>query len=95
MDNLKTQGISMPKLGLGTFRMQGDTRRAAVESALSIGYRHIDTAEMYGNEEPIGAALAAARLPRASCTSRRKSGTRTSAPTPSAALRRQPDQAQA
>jgi 2,5-diketo-D-gluconate reductase B len=64
MDNLKTQGISMPKLGLGTFRMQGDTCRAAVESALSIGYRHIDTAEMYGNEEPIGAALAAARLPR-------------------------------
>lgn len=64
MDNLKTQGISMPKLGLGTFRMQGDACRAAVESALSIGYRHIDTAEMYANEESIGAALAAARLPR-------------------------------
>jgi len=64
MDTLKTQGISMPKLGLGTFRMQGDACRAAVESALSIGYRHIDTAEMYGNEESIGAALAAARLPR-------------------------------
>ena len=65
MDNLKTQGISMPKLGLGTFRMQGDACRAAVESALSIGYRHIDTAEMYANEEPIGAALAAVRVPRA------------------------------
>src|SRR6185312_14593224 len=64
MDHLKTQGISMPKLGLGTFRMQGDACRAAVESALSIGYRHIDTAEMYANEEPIGAALAASRLPR-------------------------------
>jgi 2,5-diketo-D-gluconate reductase B len=64
MDNLKTQGISMPKLGLGTFRMQGDACRAAVESALSIGYRHIDTAEMYGNEEPIGAALAAAGVQR-------------------------------
>ena len=64
MDNLKTQGISMPKLGLGTFRMQGDTCRAAVESALSIGYRHIDTAEMYANEEAIGAALAAASVPR-------------------------------
>ena len=64
MDNLKTQGISMPKLGLGTFRMQGDACRAAVESALSVGYRHIDTAEMYANEESIGAALAAARLPR-------------------------------
>lgn len=64
MDNLKTQGISLPKLGLGTFRMQGDACRAAVESALSIGYRHIDTAEMYANEESIGAALAAAHLPR-------------------------------
>lgn len=64
MDNLKTQGISMPKLGLGTFRMQGDACRAAVESALSIGYRHIDTAEMYANEEAIGAALAAGSVPR-------------------------------
>ncbi|TPQ38190.1 2,5-didehydrogluconate reductase B [Bradyrhizobium guangdongense] len=64
MDHLKTQGISMPKLGLGTFRMQGDACRAAVESALALGYRHIDTAEMYGNEEPIGAAIATARVPR-------------------------------
>lgn len=64
MDNLKTQGISMPKLGLGTFRMQGDACRAAVESALALGYRHIDTAEMYGNEESIGAAIAASRVPR-------------------------------
>src|SRR3569623_3670483 len=65
MDNLKTQGISMPKLGLGTFRMQGNDCRAAVESALSLGYRHIDTAEMYANEEAIGAAIAEARVPRA------------------------------
>jgi 2,5-diketo-D-gluconate reductase B len=54
----------MPKLGLGTFRMQGDACRAAVESALALGYRHIDTAEMYANEEPIGAAIAASRVPR-------------------------------
>ena len=64
MENLKTQGISMPKLGLGTFRLQGDDCRAAVETALAIGYRHIDTAEMYANEDPIGAAIAAARIPR-------------------------------
>ena len=64
METIKTQGIAMPKLGLGTFRMQGDTCRAAVESALALGYRHIDTAEMYGNEEAIGAALAAVRVPR-------------------------------
>src|SRR5260370_18520272 len=64
MEHLQTQGISLPKLGLGTFRMQGDACRAAVESALSLGYRHIDTAEMHGNEDAIGAALAAARISR-------------------------------
>ena len=64
MDNIKTEGIEMPKLGLGTFRMQGDACRAAVESALALGYRHIDTAEMYGNEEAIGSAIAAAVVPR-------------------------------
>jgi 2,5-diketo-D-gluconate reductase B len=64
MENLQTQGISLPKLGLGTFRMQGDTCRAAVESALSLGYRHIDTAEMYANEEAIGAALSASGVAR-------------------------------
>jgi len=64
MENLQTQGISLPKLGLGTFRMQGDACRAAVESALGLGYRHLDTAEMYANEEPIGAAVAASGLAR-------------------------------
>src|SRR6266853_50681 len=64
MDNLTTQGISLPKLGLGTFRMQGDACRAAVESALALGYRHLDTAEMYGNEEAIGAAIAASGVAR-------------------------------
>src|SRR5882672_7268563 len=64
MENLQTEGISLPRLGLGTFRMQGDACRAAVESALGLGYRHLDTAEMYGNEEAIGAALAAARVAR-------------------------------
>jgi diketogulonate reductase-like aldo/keto reductase len=83
MDNLKTQGISMPKLGLGTFRLQGDDCRAAVETALAIGYRHIDTAEMYANEDPIGAGTPA--FPAASCTSRRRSGTRTLHRTRSAA----------
>ena len=64
MEYLLTQGIKIPRLGLGTFRMQGDTCQSAVESALSLGYRHIDTAEMYGNEEAIGAAIAAAGIPR-------------------------------
>jgi 2,5-diketo-D-gluconate reductase B len=64
MENLLTQGISLPRLGLGTFRMQGEACRAAVESALGLGYRHIDTAEMYANEEAIGAAIAASGIAR-------------------------------
>ena len=64
METLTTQGISLPRLGLGTFRMQGDVCRAAVESALGLGYRHIDTAEMYGNEEAIGPAIAASGIAR-------------------------------
>ncbi len=64
MDMLQTQGIAMPRLGLGTYRMRGADCRAGVESALELGYRHIDTAEMYGNEEAVGAAIAAAAMPR-------------------------------
>ena len=64
MEHLQIQGISLPRLGLGTFRMQGDACRTAVESALELGYRHIDTAEMYGNEDAIGAAIAASRVAR-------------------------------
>src|ERR1700693_4961668 len=64
MEHLQTQGISLPRLGLGTYRMQGDVCRAAVESALALGYRHIDTAEMYGNEDAIGAAIATTGIAR-------------------------------
>jgi 2,5-diketo-D-gluconate reductase B len=64
MENLQTQHISLPRLGLGTFRLQGDGCRASVESALALGYRHIDTAEMYGNEDPIGVAIAASGVAR-------------------------------
>jgi 2,5-diketo-D-gluconate reductase B len=62
--SIQTRGIALPKLGLGTYRLTGDSGRAAVESALALGYRHIDTAEMYGNEAEIGAALAASGIPR-------------------------------
>ncbi len=65
MECLPTQGIRLPRLGLGTFRMQGAVCRAAVESALALGYRHIDTAEMYANEDAIGAAIAGSAVPRA------------------------------
>ena len=62
--SIQTQGIRLPRLGLGTYRMQGDVCRAAVESALALGYRHIDTAEMYANEEAIGAAIASSGVKR-------------------------------
>ena len=63
MDQITTHGMHMPKLGLGTWKMKGAACTAAVSHALSIGYRHIDTAEMYGNEADVGVALAA--VPRA------------------------------
>ena len=65
MDVISTQSIRMPKLGLGTWRLAGDTCRKAVESALALGYRHIDTAEMYGNEAEIGDAIKVSGIARA------------------------------
>ena len=64
MDIITAQGMNMPKLGLGTWRMKGGDCTASVEQALALGYRHIDTAEMYDNEEAIGAALARTSVPR-------------------------------
>src|SRR5215472_10331780 len=58
------QGVSMEYFNTQGIRMPGDVCRAAVESALALGYRHLDTAEMYANEEEVGAAIAASGLPR-------------------------------
>ena len=67
MDSLSTQGVEIPRLGLGTFRVPGAGCQPMVESALALGYRHIDTAVMYDNEEAVGAALAASGLAREGC----------------------------
>ena len=64
MNPLHTQGIDMPKLGLGTWRLAGDGARDAVAGAIGLGYRHIDTAEMYGNEDGVGAGIAASGIAR-------------------------------
>jgi 2,5-diketo-D-gluconate reductase B len=64
MQTLTAGGMTMPKLGLGTFRMTGSACTDGVLSALELGYRHIDTAQMYGNEAEIGAALAATSVQR-------------------------------
>jgi 2,5-diketo-D-gluconate reductase B len=54
----------MPTLGLGTWQIEGDAAREAVADALELGYRHIDTARMYGNEREVGAGLREAAIPR-------------------------------
>jgi 2,5-diketo-D-gluconate reductase B len=54
----------MPRLGFGTWPMKGAECQAAVEGAIGLGYRHIDTAEMYGNEDVVGAAIAASGVAR-------------------------------
>ncbi|XP_054157610.1 9,11-endoperoxide prostaglandin H2 reductase-like [Oppia nitens] len=47
-------GYQMPQLGLGTWQAKGDPVKQAVKDALEIGYRHIDTAFIYGNEKEVG-----------------------------------------
>ena len=54
---ITAQGMRMPKLGLGTFRMKGEACVAAVAQGLSLGYRHLDTAEMYDNEAAVGEGM--------------------------------------
>ncbi|UPY36786.1 aldo/keto reductase [Sediminicoccus sp. KRV36] len=61
---LTTARMTMPALGLGTWPLKGQDCEEAVESALGLGYRHIDTAEMYGNEAAVGAGLATSGIPR-------------------------------
>jgi 2,5-diketo-D-gluconate reductase B len=51
------RGREVPRLGLGTWRLMGPTCREAVADALALGYRHVDTAAMYGNEDQVGAGL--------------------------------------
>ena len=50
-------GAAMPLLGLGTWQLRGAEAVSAVQAALAVGYRHLDTATIYGNEREIGQAL--------------------------------------
>lgn len=58
MHNVKSQNISMPALGYGTWMLSGDECVRGVRAALDIGYTHIDTAQIYENEAEVGSALA-------------------------------------
>jgi diketogulonate reductase-like aldo/keto reductase len=64
MKIVDANGARIPALGLGTFKLTGETCRSLVAEALRLGYRHIDTARMYGNEDAVGAGIAAAGVPR-------------------------------
>ena len=55
---------SIPAFGLGTFRLQGQTVIDSVKTALSLGYRLVDTAQIYGNEAEVGQAIAESGVPR-------------------------------
>lgn len=64
MEYVTVQDTAVPAIGLGTWRMTGRTCRRAVETALDLGYRHVDTAQLYGNEREVGAALSNAAVDR-------------------------------
>ena len=61
---VEANGASIPAIGLGTFGMTGETCERAVAAALACGYRHLDTARMYDNEEAVGAGLKAGGVQR-------------------------------
>ncbi|MGW3493710.1 aldo/keto reductase [Streptomyces sp. NPDC001020] len=57
-------GVEMPQLGFGVWQVPDDEAESAVATALEAGYRSIDTAAIYGNEEGVGNAVAASAIPR-------------------------------
>lgn len=57
-------GVQIPQLGFGVFQIDPADTVEATTTALEVGYRHIDTAEMYGNEKEVGEAVRASGLPR-------------------------------
>jgi diketogulonate reductase-like aldo/keto reductase len=64
MEYETAQGVTVPALGLGTSGMTGDECRQAVLEAFDLGYRHLDTAQMYDNEDAVGEAIGASDLDR-------------------------------
>ena len=64
MQVVKAKDAEIPALGLGTWPLHGQSCVRTVAEALKLGYRHIDTAQMYGNEAEVGAGIAASGVPR-------------------------------
>jgi 2,5-diketo-D-gluconate reductase A len=57
-------GVQIPQLGFGTYKVSDEDAYVSVTNALQVGYRHIDTATFYGNESGVGRALAESGIPR-------------------------------
>ena len=57
MDATTVRGVEIPTVGLGTWRLTGEQCWRSVRTALELGYRHVDTAQDYGNERQVGTAL--------------------------------------
>lgn len=64
MDIVNANGAEIPALGFGTFRMPGDEVLKILPTALKVGFRHVDTAQIYGNEAEVGAAIAGSGIAR-------------------------------
>ncbi|HEX7815045.1 aldo/keto reductase [Dyella sp.] len=64
MHTVNAHGAAIPALGFGTFRMPGADVLRMVPAVLGLGYRHIDTAQIYGNEAEVGEAVASSGIPR-------------------------------
>lgn len=64
METVSVKGGEIPLVGYGTYPLAGDAAVAGVTAALEHGYRHIDTAQMYGNEAEVGRAITRSGLPR-------------------------------
>ena len=65
MDVVEANGAAIPALGLGTWELRGRACARIVEQALRLGYRHIDTAQIYENEREVGEGLRASGIKRA------------------------------
>jgi 2,5-diketo-D-gluconate reductase B len=64
MKTIEIDSDPVPALGYGTFELEGEACREGVSHALALGYRHIDTASFYGNEEQVGRAIAESPVAR-------------------------------
>lgn len=67
MEYVSVRGEEVPALGLGTWNLTDDECVRAVRWALDLGYRHVDTAQDYGNEREVGHAIATSHVPREEC----------------------------